>query len=150
MRLGHRRDHRGAGVAAVERAGSLDRAEQQHPQSEQVTWRPWRPVLHQLGHDAEGVRCGEGLDNADADGDGLVDRRRAAPQLLRERLPVHKLHNEPGLAILVEDVKDLDDVRMVNARRALRLDHDALDQLSCFSVVDRVWNMQFLDRYRAS
>ena len=73
-----------------------------------------------------------------------------ARQFLLERLPMHELHDKPGLTLFAEDVIDLNDIRMIDARGALRLDHDTFDQLSLFNLVDCVRNTQLLYRYRAS
>ena len=73
-------------------------------------------------NDPDLVRGGERVRDLRAHLEGLLDRQRAAAQLLGERLPFEVLHDDERTSCLVRaGIEDRTDIRMLDGRDALGL-----------------------------
>ncbi len=98
------------------------------------------PVDHALP-----VRGAQGVRDLRGDRQRLLQRQRPFLQALRERLPGEVLHHEEHLALVIADVVERADVRVVQAGDGLRL---ALEASAAFGVGTE-FGQQNLDRDRA-
>ena len=78
--------------------------------------------------DALGVRVADRRRDLDAEPAHLLERQRAVAEPVQQRLPLDVLHDETGPVLVVDDVVDLRDVRVIEQRdgAGLALQEDAI------------------------
>ena len=80
-------------------------------------------------HDAAGVRSLERVGDFQAEIEHALERQRARRDLVLQRLAVEQLHHDEVLAVVLADVVDRADVRMVQRRGDARLAPEAFERL---------------------
>src|SRR3954471_17255727 len=76
--------------------------------------------------DAAAMRCVESRCNFDSDSKSIGNWERAALQPRRERLALEKLHHEEIGAVVMTDIVQRADVRVIQRRNGPRLANEAL------------------------
>ena len=84
--------------------------------------------------DAAGVQRRQRGQHVERDRQGLAHAQWAASQPLVERFATQQLHGDEQLALVLDDLVDLTDIRVVDARRGARLAQEAL---ACRGVTPR-------------
>ena len=88
------------------------------------------PRLDVAMDDAVGVGRVQGVGDLDADVHQLMDLERTGQQPIAQGLPLHQLHDDEGVALVIADVVDGADVRVVQggggARFGPQPDHGLL------------------------
>ena len=113
--LGGAHDHAGGGqINLVSRAGNTKIGQLHHAVGPDEDVRGLDVAVHDTGPGC----CAEGHRNLDEDGHQVFRfNARAAPQVVRQRVTVDKLHNDPADAVFLTRVLRVRNVRMRDRHR---------------------------------
>jgi hypothetical protein len=80
-------------------------------------------------HEPGGVRGIERVGDLDAEIEHALERQRTTRDFLLQRVAVEQLHHDEGLAVVLADVVNHADVRMIQRRGDARFAAEALEHL---------------------